>query len=514
MRKNQKDDAKQAFEQALKTDSEKKESAKSKTKDKGPELNDPMFDVTVTPDGDADVVSEKAIDEVDYPPELAEFLGETMQGLHDQLGLGEDEPIPEGILNGFYEKLFSTVDIERLVHELRAEKVFGIEPDESVPKMPLEDEESDDVEDELPDWLTDVDFSKLEVDECGSKILHDFSLSCPKEPKGVILQKIPVEVDEEFKKNRVIIRIYIPFLSQIPISEIKPGTEYYDKTGCFMMNETDAFEIDPETYTEMQELLESCGVSKGAMEAEEGEDLSEKVAEYFSKGDVIDGDFAPREDGYYEDMMEYWYDGKIYHETDVIWFELPRTVNLMGNMKGFSANLDSFSPLYEPCDITRAKGIKVENYRRVLSEEEKEEIEAYGKNMDFFTQLLPFQEVWYLASEFAKTKDTSGYCVVCLGGKFNVPVEGILNPETLEFENLIVAFNVMNCFPIHHKCTGVLVADVGNMQLQTAVRYAKGRVFDWRKRIDQELAAYHLHDPDFDPYEDPYDNPHNADTDG
>jgi hypothetical protein len=51
------------------------------------------------------------------------------------------------------------------------------------------------------------------------------------------------------------------------------------------------------------------------------------------------------------------------------------------------------------------------------------------------------------------------------------------------------------------------------MQIRTAVRYAKGKVFNWHKRIEQELRVYYLHDSDFNPYDDPYDNPNNADGD-
>jgi hypothetical protein len=91
-----------------------------------------------------------------------------------------------------------------------------------------------------------------------------------------------------------------------------------------------------------------------------------------------------------------------------------------------------------------------------------------------------------------------------------------MNYETFELDELIVIFNVLPCFLTHHKCASFLVADVGNMQMKTAVRFLKGRVFDWGKRIDQELAMYRKWNPDFDPYEDPYSDPNNSyiDEDG
>jgi hypothetical protein len=152
----------------------------------------------------------------------------------------------------------------------------------------------------------------------------------------------------------------------------------------------------------------------------------------------------------------------------------------------------------------------VSNYRRILSNQEKFEIYYYKLNKDFFEKLTPAEEIWYLASEYAKTMETPGFCVVCLNGKFNVPVESFFNYDTFESEDLITIFNVVGCFPNHHRCAGLLVADIGNMQFHTAVRYCNGHVFDWQKRINQEIEAYRLDNPDFDPYDDPYDNPYNA----
>ena len=92
MRKNQDNNAsKKADEKSMKTGSEKKDSAKKKALDKKPVLNEPLYDVSVDENGRADVVSEKAIEEIDYPPELAEFLGEVLQGQREQLGLSEGE---------------------------------------------------------------------------------------------------------------------------------------------------------------------------------------------------------------------------------------------------------------------------------------------------------------------------------------------------------------------------------------------------------------------------------------
>ena len=394
--------------------------------------------------------------------------------------------------------------------------MFGIEPDESVPTYGA-DEEADDADDMLDDEddLTDdelfnIDPSKLKAGADGIRILAEFTLECKEKPMGVLRQMFPVRIDEEFIKNRVYVLINIPFVLSIPLAEVTPDSEYSEMSGTFLTDMTTAYKIPEDAYAELNEILDRCGVPNAQKEIKEGEDVVARISEYFASGDVIDTDFAPREDGYYEDTMEYWYEGDTYHEMDVIWFELPRNVDANGRMRAMCINLDSFPDLCEPCDITRAKTIKVENFRRVLSEEERVEIIRYGRNPEFFERLLPEEMVWFLASEYAKKQETSGYCVVCKNGKFNVPVESIFNPTTLEYEHLVIAFNSMPCGEDHHKCTGVLVADVGNIQMYTAVRYHKNQVIDWRKRINQELQAIFLKNPNFDMYADPYDDPHNA----
>ncbi len=476
MRKNQDKDANNAYDKALKTDSEKNESAKKKKT-------------------------------VDYPPELATFLGETLQGVRKTLGISDGEEITKDQYREFYKKMLADTDVKKMIHELKLDKIFNIEPDESVPTLESVDEEQD-IDDELTDdELFDIDPSSLPMETDGTRILADFMLDCPVESIGAIKQKFPVKIDDEFIDNNVVIQLYIPYVAVYPLSELKADSD--DETlRSFIMNEKEAYEIHPDTYKELQKVLDRCNIIEGRKTIKEGEDVVGQIAEFFANGDVIEGDFSPREDGYYEDLMEYWYCGKIYHEKDVIWTEMSNQTDSYGSMKGFSANLDMFNPLYEACDITKARSIVVDNNNhRVLPKEELLDIYTHGKNKAFFEQLLPYEEVWVLAKKCAKEKTAPGYCIVCLNGKFYVPVESFFNPETLESEDLIVAFNVINCTPLHHKCRGMIVADVGNVQIQTCVRFAKGRNFDWRKRINQEVETYRKYNPNFDLYGDPYDDP-------
>ena len=506
MRKNQDNDApKKAREKALKTDSEKKESVKKEKASKKPEpkLNDPLYDVNVKGNGDTDVVSEKAIDEVDYPPELAEFLGETLLNLRDQLGLKEGEDFPEGFLKDYFTKFFQQVDLDQLLEQLRLNVV------------PENDEESDDDVD-VDDYLTDemlanIDFTKLDVDELGNRILSEFTLIFPEDetPAGVLSQDIPIKLDEEMIKNHVVFRVYVPYIEKVPLEKMESKLDGLSSNDySLLMDEENAHLLYKSTFNELLDILERTGVTAGNVA--NGDGTSSRITEYTESGGVAPGDFSAREDGYYDDLREYWYDGVIYHENDVIWLEIPRTISLMGTIKGFSANLDSFAPIFHPCDIGSIKGLRVENNRRVLSNEEKFEIFYYNLNQSFYEMLTPSEEIWHIASEFAKTKDAPGYCVVCKDGRFNVPVESFFNPVTYESEDLIELFNVIKCLPNHHLCAGLVIADIGNMQMQTGIRYCKNKTFDWQERINQEIEMYQVHNPNYSPYDDPYDNPYDS----
>ena len=208
---------------------------------------------------------------------------------------------------------------------------------------------------------------------------------------------------------------------------------------------------------------------------------------------------------YHENLMEYWLCGEIYHEKDVIWIDMPDIGEEEGVMLGFTANGDNFSEFFTPIDISGAKNVKVENFRRVPTSRERFEAEYYGRGIALYEMLTPAEEVWYLATKKAKEMDTSGYAVVCLGGNFYLPAEFMMNYHTGEIEELVTVFNVENCLARHHNCIGAVTADVGNVQLVTYVRYLNGRHFNWQKRLEQELSAYRRAGIDFDPYADPYD---------
>ena len=484
MSKNQKKEEQSKIpETALKTGSEKKESAKKKAV-KGPELNEPMFDVTLNEYGAVDnVVSEKAIEEIDYPPELSEFLGEAIAELHlhEQLGLDPGEPLPEEVITEAIKTILSNVDLGQLLQALK-DSEFESKEDNITSLDDLTDEE-----------IAKADFSELDKDEYGNTLLGTFDLVGPEEAEDYTEFIFPaLPGDENAKKCRLVVHIKVPYLEKVSLDELPTSEEVakMDSVPRYITKDhQNYYRVAEETYHAFLEAARECGL-------EGADDPPEEIEVH--------------PDGYDPEMMEYWYGGEIYHEKDVIWFEIPRTISMMGSMKGFSANLDNFIGLYESCDISRVKNIVVKDFKRVLSKMELFEIAQRHQNPAFFEQLTYQEMVFHLAREFAKTKEEAGYCIVCLNGKYYVPVESIFNPVTMEFEDLIVAFNVVNCYPSHHKCCGLIVADVGNMPVHTSVRYHKGGIFDWQKRINQEIAAYRLMDADYNPYDDPYDDPKNA----
>jgi hypothetical protein len=463
--------------------------------------------------------SEKAIDKVDFPPELADFLGESLRGIREQLGLKPEDSIPIDALREHFQKLFKDSNIEKLLCELKCDKLFGLQEDyDGKFYQSVDDEEDVPSPDDFTDEeISDMDFSDLDKDQYGNTVLSTIVLAGAEEGEDFLDYIFPaLPGDKEAEAHHLVIHVYVPYIDVVRQEELEDLAKKYKemKQAPRVLTQDGEifFVLDENTYQSFLEAARECGVNmdEKAKEVETVDDFKTMMRELTANGEVIHGiDSNARADGYYEDLCEYWYDGVIYHEKDVIWFELPK-LRAGERIQGFVANLDHYGKLYTGVDVTRAKTIKVEGGYRVLSKEEIFEIKYNHQNEDFFRQLLPAEEVWYLASEYAKTKDTPGYCVVCRNGKFNVPIESFMNYETFEFDELIEVFNILPCFLTHHKCQSFLVADVGNMQMKTAVRFLKGRTFDWGKRVEQEIDMYHKYNPDFDPYEDPYSDPNNS----
>ena len=469
--------------------------------------------------------SEKATDKVDFPPELAEFLGESLRGLAEQMGMKPNDEIPDDVFRKHFAELFKDCDIKKILHELKCDDLFNLQEDYDGKFFQSADEE-DDVptpDDFTDDEMSDMDFSDLEKDEYGNTLLSTIVLAGAEEGENFLKFIFPaLPGDKVADACHLVVHIHVPYIDVISREKLDKSKKYknMDPPPRFLTQDGEMFYLVSEnTYNSFIEAAKECGVTMDdpSTEIETASDFKAMMKELMANGKAIQGiDSNARKDGYYEDLCEYWYDGKIYHEKDIIWFDLPK-LKSGETIQGFMANIDHYGVgLYTPVDITNAKKIKVEGGYRVLSNEEIFEIKYNHQNEDFFRTLLPAEEVWYLASEFAKNQDSPGYCVVCRNGRFNVPIESFMNYETFELDELIVIFNALPCFLTHHKCASFLVADVGNMQMKTAVRFLKGRVFDWGKRIDQELAMYRKWNPDFDPYEDPYSDPNNSyiDEDG
>lgn len=429
------------------------------------EPNEPRFDVAVAQDGSYDVVSEKDYESMDYPEEMVKILAELYDGLYDALGIEDGEEIPQEILNEYTEKILAGVDIEKLVEEIKAGKIFGLNEEEKPVEL---------------------------VEEDGIKYLPDITLAEPEGTIGKYVFDISVDSDEEMKKDNVHVRLITPYIDAISFEDAEKDPKKLEGRPTIGMSEGVYYIFAKETMNSIVEIMEKYGHEAEVQTTNDPEAFFNSVREKLKQ-------FAARPDGYYEDTMEYWYNGEIYHEKDVIWLEVPATRNIMGHMKGFLANQDPDGFL-QPINIGAVGNIKIENGRKILTDEDVMKIEYQHQRKEFFEQPTPGEWTWWLAKEFAKTKDSIGYAIVCLNGNFYTPVE-------LELDYLNVVFNVANCMPTHHACAAMIIGDLGNMQMETFVKYKKGGIFIWKHRIDQELKMIHRYNKDYDPYDDPYDSP-------
>ncbi len=468
-------------------------------KKSGREPNEPLYDVAVSPDGDIDVVSEEALEDVDYPPKFAEYLGVLFEGIRESLGLSDDEEIPDEVANEYIAKLLSGVDIEKLVHELEAEEFFGIEEEKEGEKFESEEDETEVPDDFTDEELMSMAISELPVEEDGTRIWVTSELNAPEGTIGRIKLVIPVITDEEMIENNVVFHVSVPYFKVIPFAEVEKDESILKDNPCIGCADRNFYLITDETLKSYEEIMELAGQSTKTEKLPEDESFIDAVEKSIDK-------FASRPDGYYDDVMEYWFHGQIYHEKDVIWLEVPSTRNLMGNMKGFLANQD-IDGFFTPIDISDVRDVVIKDGRKVLSNREIFEIKYKNQNVEFFEQPTPAEETWWLAKNYAKTKDSIGYAVVCLRGKFYIPVECFTNFRALELDYLAVVFNCINCMPTHHACAAMILGDIGNMQLQTFVRYKLGGIFDWEHRSEQELRMIRKYNANYDPYDDPYDSP-------
>jgi len=213
---------------------------------------------------------------------------------------------------------------------------------------------------------------------------------------------------------------------------------------------------------------------------------------------------ANPENGYNPETGEYWFDGDVYHEMDVLWISAVELLEEEG-AEYLLANLDD--GLLEPIPMNdELAKIEVVNYKKVLSNKAKFELKEHGYDIEKLSTLSEIELAWFLIRESAKKYQGVGYAIACLSGKFYIAVESFFNPVTFEIDNLAIMQNAEPCLPYHHACEVGVVADIGNLNFCTFLRYKEGSLIDWRKRFDQELRFRRQIQPDYDPYADPYDS--------
>ena len=383
---------------------------------------------------------------------------------------------------------------------------------------------------EESDFEGTIEFTEKDIDALtptgdGRNIFEFYQFDAPEKFENWYYVMFPIIGNELAEKHNAHVLMVVPYLFTLPLSEILTDPRVSDDTYCIVIGET-FLAVTQETSSMYEKALKHIGYDGESMQIDNSENLKSLVEMVKST--------LTRENGYYEDLMEYWYAGHIFHEKDVIWVDLEDMAGddekadskakaeekaepededqivgcrTIGDPPLFVLNFDTLGDIHTPMDVSNVKNVKVENYRRVLSNEEIAEAKYYNRRLEFLETLTPNEEVWYLATKKASEEETAGFAVVCLHGKFYVPVETSVNYYTHEVEEYIELFNVANCYPNHHNCIGLILADVGNMQVYTGVRYLKGRHFDWKKRIEQELKSYQQIEPDYNPFDDPYDAP-------
>ncbi len=503
MRKNQngkKDESKKKT--ALKTGSDATGSTKPEPKQG---LNDSIQNVTVNKVPETETLSNESPDEPDYPPEFANYIATVVIALREELGLKEDEELPEGAVKEWMAEILADVGgMEALLEMLQNGEMPGLEEE------PEESTELTDADRDIQEILT------REIDQNGFRIVHDIELKSDAKPVTVIIQLVKIAYPENLAKLDLYLRVRIPAIAAIPIDEVKKHRPEESKI-MITNGDKNAYEIEVNTYLRFAKIAKACGHAKEFEPIRVDEDnLQEKISEHIANCKTNQPTNKPKpgdakttpDDGYYADKQEYWYSGKCYHEKETILLEIPAEIDeATGEMKGHYANLDAYPPYFSPCDISQIRKYTIESGKKVLPSNEKFSIFSSGYNVESFERLTEDEEAFVLAREYASKFDVPGYCVVMMNGKFKTIVESIHNPATNEYEHLLVPFNAYACLPNHHKCCGLMVADVGNMPMQTAIRYRPNKIFDWHKRVEQEIKSYRITEPDFDPYKDAYDVP-------
>ena len=210
------------------------------------------------------------------------------------------------------------------------------------------------------------------------------------------------------------------------------------------------------------------------------------------------------EDGYNPETCEYWIGGEVHHEMDTIW---TKATDILASEQAdyLLANLDDelMKPIFVDDYLLK---LKIKDFRKELSSEERADIEQHGYKTDWFESISETELAWTLAMEEAKKQDCIGYATVCLMGNFYVIADYFHNPVANEDDILIVPLNAEPCLPYHHACELGIVADIGNMNFSTFLKYKKGAALDWTKRFSQELSFRRKFQPNYNPYDDPYDN--------
>ncbi|MDO4967524.1 MAG: hypothetical protein Q4E70_02035 [Candidatus Saccharibacteria bacterium] len=197
--------------------------------------------------------------------------------------------------------------------------------------------------------FTEEDLNALTPDANGRNIFEFYQLDEPKEEfEDWIYLELPILNNELAKQHNVFVMVVVPYLFKIPLSDINTDPRVNDDTLCIILGDT-FLAVTEETLNEYSKALNYIGLEYGAQNISENENALEKIREIVEAAQV-------RETGYYEDLMEYWYAGRLYHEKDVIWVGLETMVKNPLKKNPQAGIVEEIEEEPEPVDEVRTLG--------------------------------------------------------------------------------------------------------------------------------------------------------------
>jgi hypothetical protein len=334
----------------------------------------------------------------------------------------------------------------------------------------------------------------------GVKIFKCFKLQTTADATNWLSCFVPIVNNALAEKNNIYVLLVIPFLSEMPVADAiaqnNPETTGIIQSGVY-------YEMTDVTFMQYKKAMKYLGWVP---------DTKEQYTEDLLRASVC-------KNGYYKPAEMYWWNGKAYHEGDLIWctlweltgddaINIPDSSTYCNEVFIFCANFKAINEPILPIDISEARHVKIENGKRKLSNNELFDIrerhldpESYAK---ILTRLTPAEKLWYYGKKKAKEEATIGFPIMCMNGNFYAPVEQFYDHENDELETFLVIFNAITCAPRHYDFKGVVSIDAGDIHIDLHIRPMPGRQILWNEIIKEYGCIDKRDYPENDAFDEPY----------